>query len=348
MRRREFLKLGSAGMAGAVLAGSGLIGWVPRAHAATIRKTLYITDGFITQPDGVAVYFRGFSGASNRLDVPGEALLVQSGDTVQITVVNTLSASRQFTVAGLDVPTLTIRAGRSATLSFTAGDPGSYLYLDPSDAPYSRVVGLHGALAVMPAGSGDQLYPGSPSFIQQYFWVFHDIDPAWHSRIRSDRTPNTPYTPRYFTINGLSGRPPGAPGAHDPAVDSMADPRTKVDGHLGDRTLIRCLNAGLAQHAIHTHGNHMEWLSRNGHYYEDIWDKDIVPLDGNGGVSDVIFPFDAPPDAWPPVTNAGLQQAESEGRHVAYPMHLHDEMTQTAGGGLYMFGALTDFYYHAD
>lgn len=348
MKRRDFLKLGPAGIAGATLGGTGLLGWSSRSHAATIRKTLYITDGFITQPDGVAVYFRGFSASAGGLDVPGEALVAQSGDTLEITVVNTLSATRQFTVAGLGVPTLTVRGGRSATLRFTVETPGSYLYLDPSSAPYSRMVGLHGALAVMPSGAGDQLYPGSPRFAQQYVWVFHDIDPAWHERIRSGRTPNTPFTPRYFTINGLSGRPPGAPGAHDPAVDSMADPRTKVDGHIGDRTLIRCVNAGLAQHAIHTHGNHMEWLTRNGQVYDDIWEKDIVPLDGNGGVTDVIFPFDPPPDAWPPVTNNTLAQAESEGRHVAYPMHLHDEMTQTAGGGLYMFGALTDFYYHAD
>jgi FtsP/CotA-like multicopper oxidase with cupredoxin domain len=347
MRRREFLKLGTAGVAGTALGSAGLIAWSPRSHAATVRKTLYITHGFVTQPDGVSVYFRGFSGASNRLDVPGEALVVQAGDTVEITVVNTLSGTRQFTIGGMDVPTISIRGGRSATLRFIAASPGSYLYLDPSNAPYSQLVGLHGALAVMPAGSANELYDGSPTFVQQYFWVFHDIDPTWHNRIRYGQTPNTPFTPRYFTINGLSGRPPGAPGAHDPAVDSMADPRTKIDGHLGDRTLIRCLNASLARHSIHTHANHVEWLGRNGQYFEDIWEKDVVPLDGNGGVTDVIFPFDPPPDAWPPVTNSTLLQAESEGRHVAYPMHLHDEMTQTAGGGLYMFGALTDFYYHS-
>jgi hypothetical protein len=345
MHRRDFLKFGTAS---ALLGGAGLISWSPRSHAATIRKTLYITDGLITQPDGVDVYFRGFSGSAGGLDVPGEAVVAQVGDTLEITVVNTLSASRQFTVAGMDVPTLTIRGGRSATLTFTPDTPGSYLYLDPSNAPYSRLLGLHGALAVMPSGSGNELYPGSPTFVQQYFWVFHDIDPAWHGRLRNGQTPNTPYTPRYFTINGLSGRPPGAPGNHDPAIDSMADPRTKIDGHLGDRTLIRCLNPGLAQHAVHTHGNHMEWLSSNGVNRPDIWEKDIVPLDGDNGRADVIFPFDPPPDAWPPVTNTTLQQAESAGRHFAYPMHLHDEMTQTAGGGLYMFGALTDFYYHAD
>jgi FtsP/CotA-like multicopper oxidase with cupredoxin domain len=296
----------------------------------------------------VAVYFRGFSNSSSTLNVPGEALIVQSGDTVEITVVNTLSSTRQFTVAGMGIPTLSVGSGRTARLTFTAGSPGTYLYLDPSSAPYSRLVGLHGALAVMPAGSGDELYPGSPTFEQQYQWVFNDIDPAWNARIRNGQTPNTSYTPRYFTLNGLSGRPPGAPGAMNPSVDSMMDPRSMVAGHLGQRTLIRCLNAGKGFNAVHIHGNHMEWLSRNRQFFADIWQKDIVPLDSNGGTTDVIFPFEPPPDAWPPVTNATLQQAESEGRHFAYPMHLHNEMTQTAGGGLYMFGSMTDIYFHAN
>jgi hypothetical protein len=51
------------------------------------------------------------------------------------------------------------------------------------------------------------------------------------------------------------------------------------------------------------------------------------------GKFDAIYPFESPPDAWPRV-NTGT-----------YPMHLHTEMSQTAGGGLYMFGALTDIYF---
>ena len=42
MERREFLRVGGAGMAGALL-GSGLLSWMPRAEAATVTKTYYIT-----------------------------------------------------------------------------------------------------------------------------------------------------------------------------------------------------------------------------------------------------------------------------------------------------------------
>ena len=346
MKRRIFLQAGAASVTSALLGGTGLISWTPRSYASTIEKTFYITEGFISQPDGVDVYFRGFSSNSNSLNTPGEQLIVQEGDTVRITIVNTLGSSHSFVVDGM-VDSNRIAAGATKTVQFTAGDPGSYLYYDGRNAPYNRLTGLHGGLAIMPDGNDTILYDGSRTFMQQYFWIFNDIDPAWNNAVRNGQIPNTPYVPRYFTMNGLSARPPGAPGAMDPAVDCMADPRTKLDGHIGDRTLVRCLNAGMVQHAIHTHGNHMEWLSKNGNNLPDVWEKDIVPLDGNGGVVDVIFPFDPPPDAWPPVTNQTLVKAENEGRHTAFPMHLHNEMTQTAGGGLYMFGALTDIYYHS-
>lgn len=333
MKRRGFLKLGSAGMATAALAATGLISWTPRANAATINKTLYITDGFITQPDGVDVYFKGFSSSQGVLNVPGEQLVVQEGDTVNITIVNTLGRRHYFTIDGLNIGTLRIDAGSTRTLSFTAGQPGTYMYLDPSNAPYNRLVGLHGGFAIMPSGSSNQVYAGSPTFVQQYFWLFHDIDPVWHNAIRNGSTPSSNYSARYFTLNGLSARPPGAPGSGDPNIDAMHDHRSALHGHVGDRTLLRVLNAGMCSQSVHTHGNHMEWLTENGSVRPDVWSKDCIYLDGDKGKFDAIYPFEAPPDAWPPVTTG------------TYPMHLHSEMSQTAGGGLYMFGALTDIYF---
>ena len=131
----------------------------------------------------------------------------------------------------------------------------------------------------------------------------------------------------------MGGRPPGAPGYSDPTLNNMYDPRSVLHGSIGDRTLVRVMNAGMAQQAVHTHANHMEWLTSNGQIRPDIWKKDIVPLDGNMGQVDVIYPFETPPDAWPPVTTG------------TYPMHLHTEMSQTAGGGYYLFGAITDIFY---
>ena len=343
MNRRNFLKAGGAGIASVVLGGSGLLSWSPRAHAETLTKTLYITDGFVTMITGENVYFKGFSNASNMLNLPGESIIVQEGDTVELTIVNTLGSNHQFDINGYDgrftlsngdrVSVVNIPSGGEVSFSFVASDPGSYLYLDPSNAPYNRLVGLHGGLAIMPGNSKTTLYDNSPRFVQQHFWIFNDIDPVWHNAIRNGNRPNTPYVPRYFSLNGLGGRPPGAPGAHDPNIDAITVPRSALHGHIGDRTLIRMFNVGKADQSVHAHANHMEWLTENGQIRDEIWEKDCLYLESNIGAIDAIYPFESPPDAWPPV-NTG-----------AYPMHLHTEMSQTAGGGYYMFGAMTDIYF---
>ena len=332
MKRRDFLKLGSAAGLGSLMGGMGLLLWTPRAHSAVISRTFYITDGFIDQIDGSSVYFKGYSADSNSLNVPGEALIVQEGDTLEITLINTLSTPHNFVIDGV-VDSGSIAPGSSRTLSFVVENPGTYMYHDNLNGAYNRLLGLHGGLAVMPANSDNTLYPGSPTFVQQYFWIFHDIDPAWHDRLRRGLTPDTDYVPRFFTMNGLGARPPGAPGHGDPTQDAMYDPRTALHGHVGDRTLVRILNAGLCSQSVHTHGNHMEWLTENGQIRPDVWKKDCIYLDGDMGALDVIYPFETPPDAWPP-TDVG-----------EYPMHLHSEMSQTAAGGYYMFGALTDIFF---
>ncbi len=332
MKRRDFLRVGSAGLVGTALGASGLLTWIPRASAAIVSKTFYINDGYVTQPDGVNVYFRGFSDSSGTLRVPGESLIVQEGDTVRITIHNTLSSSHSFAIDGV-VDSGVIAGGASQTLEFVAGTPGSYLYYDKLNAPYNRVTGLHGGLAVMPAGSANELYAGSPTFVQQLFWVFNDCDPAWNEAVRTGATPSSTYKPRYFTINGLSSRPPGAPGSGDPSIDSMANRDTALFGSIGDRTLVRALNAGMGASAIHTHANHMEWLTDRGVIRPHVWKKDIIYLRNNMGKVDFIYPFEAPPDAYPPVTTG------------MYPMHLHNEQTQTSNGGYYMFGAMTDIHF---
>lgn len=332
MKRRDFLRVSAAGMAASAMGGIGLLSWTPRAHAATINKTFYITGGYIEQADGTDVYFKGFSSSSSSLSVPGESTIVQEGDTVNITIVNKLSTTHSFVIDGL-VDSGSISGGQTRSFSFTANKVGSFLYYDKLKAPYNRLVGLHGGFAVMPQGSNNTLYAGSPTFVQQHFWIFNDIDPVWNNEIRQGRTPSTAYIPRYFTLNGLSGRPPGAAGAHDPNIDSITDPRSALHGHIGDRTLIRMFNVGKADQSVHAHANHMEWLTENGVIRPDVWLKDCLYLEGDMGAIDAIYPFEAPPDAYPPVTTG------------AYPMHLHTEMSQTAAGGLYMFGAMTDIYF---
>ena len=186
----------------------------------------------------------------------------------------------------------------------------------------------------MPKGISNQAYIGSPTFNKQLFWIFNDIDPALHSAVQRGVAVPTSFTPRYFTINGLTSLPPGAAGHGDPLRDAFYDPRSRLVGTVGkDRILVRIINAGLCSHAVHPHANHFEWLTDRGVARPTIWKKDTLYLRNKLGKLDAIFPFEAPPDAYPPVTTG------------YYPMHLHDEMSQTAGGGLYQFGSSTEIVF---
>jgi len=330
MKRRDFLKVGSAGIAGAMVSTTGMITWMPRANAATISKTYYITNGFVTMPDWTSVYHMAYSDDAAGLNVPATPIMAQEGDTVSLTIVNTLNTPHSFKIDGV-FDSGEIAAGKEKSFSFVVDTAGSYLFYDGVNEPYNRVVGLHGAMAVMPADGSNELY-GS-SFVQQKIWVHNDIDPAWNEAVRRGRTPSTEYTPRYFTLNGMTSRPPGAPGEADANINAMINGNTALHGHVGDRCLVRNLNAGMCSHAVHCHGNHMEWIGSNGEARPQVWKKDIIRLDQNRGTMDMIFPYESPPDAWPPAPTG------------CYPMHLHDEMSQTAGGGNYMFGAMTDIYF---
>jgi FtsP/CotA-like multicopper oxidase with cupredoxin domain len=340
MERRAFLRLGSAGIAG--LVGSGVLSWAPRAEAAAITKTYTITDGTVTMPDGAVVYMQSFSDAAGTLTIPGSHIICQEGDTLNITVVNQLAKTHNFVIAGLkagDPPLAStgyIASGGTGKIKFTIPAPtasksyaGSYLFYD-NVTSYNRFLGLHGGLAIMPAGKSNQLYSGSPTFAEQKFWIFNDIDPNLNSAVQRNATVPTTFTPRYFTLNGMTSLPPKAPNEGDLTKNAMKNLDTRLQGSIGHRTLLRILNAGMCSHSVHAHGNHMEWLSERGVVRPQVWKKDVFNLRNNLGKLDLIYPFEPPPDAYPTVTTG------------MYPMHCHDEMSQTCGGGLYLFGAMTD------
>ena len=339
MDRRDFLKAGGAGLA-STLIGAGMLSWTPRSEAATINKTYYINDGTKTMPDGVSVYFKSYGDSATTLSLPASSLICQEGDTLNITVINRLLKTHNFVIGGLkagDPPlasTGNIASGATGTITYTipTGKAGSYMFYD-NVTSYNRFLGLHGGLAIMPAGSSTTAYSGSPTFKKQLFWVFNDIDPALHKAVQLNTAIPTKFIPRYFTINGLTSLPPGAPGYADPALNALYDPRSKLKGYIGDRTLVRMLNAGMCSHSMHVHANHMEWLTNNGTVRSSVWLKDVLYMRNNMGKNDAIYPFKAPPDAYPAVTTGN------------FPMHLHDEMSQTAGGGLYQFGAMAEIVF---
>jgi hypothetical protein len=369
MKRRRFLQLGAIGAATAVSmpASPGHASVTETSFALTIAPAnAEMIDGTMVY---VLAYFRG-------IDVPHPELRVTEGREITISVTNNDTQVHGFAIPGIPAATISaIPSGATATISFIAPVGGSYLYVDPYKAPLNRVLGLHGAFIVepiqgtTPAGSPtpfsrasqtpqvqalfDALGGGHPRFPgekwnandlrREKLWLFSQTDPRLNAQVATGQSvdpasvvPN--FLPRYFTINGLSGFDTaihnGASSSNHPAE------RIMPSGKQGQPCLIRTMNAGLANHSVHIHGNHCMELSESDasginfcetHVYErDTWL--LKPLER----IDVMLPFERPPDIpvgkWPP---------RDEPFPLRYVMHCHFEISQTAGGGNYPQGAVT-------
>jgi FtsP/CotA-like multicopper oxidase with cupredoxin domain len=317
--RRSFIKIGAA--SAAAFGAYGLIAWAPRAEGRQYTIDLFITEGEKMMVDGRTVFVRTFAPARDSVSMPGPLMLVAENDELNITITNTISTPHGFAIDGI-VDSGPIEPGESKTLTFAAPPAGTYLYQDPVNVPFNRLLGLHGALVTMPADGSLTPYPGGPTYVRQWVWVTENVDSVWCERARRGGTTTLDeIVPDYFLINGRSG------------VDSVHDPAISIHGKLGEPALVRILNAGVATHAMHFHGNHLQVLCHNGKRAPYPMNKDTIMMPG-GSTKDAILPFKPPPDIWPPIEEWGPELT------LSYPMHCHAEMSQTAAGGLYPNGML--------
>jgi Cupredoxin-like domain len=295
---------------------------------------------------------------------PRRTIVAESGSTIKLTITNRLRDAHTFTIAeaGVDV---TVAPGETKDIDFAAPAPGTYIYHDKTDAPVNRVLGLHGVLVVVPADRPWTFDGTDGDFERQWVWLLADIDPEWGrlARLGTKIDPEkTPCLPRYFTLNDRSGvfslavSPDEAenlrtledtkPSGHARTVD-VRDFLHNEDAGVGTGQLIRLVNAGVAVHQPHFHGNHVwtiaidnKTLTRthveivDGHIELQHW-EDVVEMDAFTTKA-VMLPLKPPPDA------LDVVRANQECDWV-YPMHCHAEMSQTAGGGLYPGGQVSDW-----
>ena len=318
MTRRGLFWRGAAGAAATAV--GGLLVAHDHAHAQAVNVRLYVNEGFVALPGGTQLYHRGFGTAPDDAGMPARVLRAVEGDHVTVSVTNTLDEPHGFAIDGV-VDTGPIAPGATATVNFAAPQAGTYLYADPLGTPVNRVLGLHGALVVSPAGASNVPFVGGPRFVREFVWVFTCIDTDWSERARRRELVDgvAGFTPDVFLLNGRFG------DFSSKALD------TTPHGRVGEPTLVRMVNAGLTVKSIHFHGNHVQVLARNGSPPPVVMNKDTVFVDREERV-DVLLPFKVPPDAFPPT------------RISDFPVHDHQEMTQTLHGGLYPNGLLTDWH----
>ena len=270
------------------------------------------------------------------------------------------------------------RPGTTAAVTFTAPAGGIYLYLDPLNAPVNRVLGLHGPLIVQPK-NGNTPYSVNTPAVQQLFndfgttahfpphasylnltnrgwqrdryriWLHNQVDPVFNARAEKGESIDADemienFLPLYFTINGKSG-----------AFSAHADD-VVLKGRIGQPMLVRILNAGLFTHSDHLHANHFYVISENNVTRDRAVAADTWIIEPEDRI-DVLVPFIRPPDI-PGDQNIPLRDLIPNElalvlggvlqSPLVYPMHCHNEPSQTAAGGNYPQGAVTHFEFLGD
>ncbi|SDL78405.1 Multicopper oxidase [Geoalkalibacter ferrihydriticus] len=428
MKRREFIKFSATGLS--VVALGTMAEWPmfwrgSQAHASSFgldRLNLEMVAVDAEMVDGIPVPMWAFKIAGDDHEnegmehdltaprIPGPAMIALAGDRIRLRILNhiddgngnPMGGAHSFaipgvtlTVDGEDVQQVTIPYGESVDIEFTAPQAGTYMYLDPLNAPVNRMMGLHGVLVVMPNPVGNNTpylnptsniqalfddlgttahFPGAPwDPVRNVIWVFNVIDSSRFALAAGSPngvdpgqfqyTPTSGYLPDYFTLNGKSGffsaqhhhHSEGVDTDHDNGGDGILsltggvhDLQSNISfrGAVGQPLLIRSLNAGNMWHSPHIHGTHVYSLAQanfltgqrgllNNLTMLDTW---ALPP---GAIVDLLHPYNVPPDVpeWP---------LEDELFPLVYPMHDHNEITNTAAGGNYPQGIATHWQIDED
>ncbi len=184
MKRRDFIKYTTAAVAG-LWVGSKMPPWAKDHALAQVvpdqtismtftdaRKQMVTSQGG-RAPNVAECYFwilkASIEGPGPAVDlpanVPGPNIFAFEGDTIAINLFNNLDADHRLAIPALnalfatsDFTSATLNAGQQNVpfvFELPAGSAGTYLYYDDLNQPVNRVMGLHGALIVMPAAAAN-------------------------------------------------------------------------------------------------------------------------------------------------------------------------------------------------
>ncbi|UQX88811.1 multicopper oxidase domain-containing protein [Jatrophihabitans telluris] len=293
---------------------------------STHAFNLIAKTGYIDTPDGNSVFMWSYANAdapdSGRFQSPGPVLCVTQGQLVTVTLTNQLEEASSVvfpgqtgvTAAGGVPGLLTTEAAPSGsvTYSFTAGQPGTYLYESGSDIVKQAEMGLYGALVVRPSAGAGYAYDSTTQFdpSREYLLLLSEIDPDLHHAVETHANYDANAArARYFAINGREFpdtiQDNGSSLLPNQPYGSLVRIQPTTPG--SKPSLIRMINVGLLNHPFHPHGNHTSLIAQDGrllsspsggsaateHFGETI---------GAGQTEDFLLRWDDQ-DQWSPVTN---------------------------------------------
>ena len=204
--------------------------------------TLTTRTGYIGTPDGNVIYMWGLSEGSAPFQHPSPVLCVNEGDAVTIILHNNLPvdislifpgqenvlvdgapAQPKFDGGGnlVSLSQTAAANGGSATYSFAATHPGTFLYESGTNPGIQVRMGLFGALVVRPTAGRYFVYNDAGELYNSEFnhaeggevlILQSEVDPMLNQAVERGQTFNlNNYHPRYWLLNGRGFPDPLAP-----------------------------------------------------------------------------------------------------------------------------------------
>jgi plastocyanin len=238
-----------------------------------------------THPEGAGYYLPQY---------PGPTLVVDQGDTVTIKLTNygipqpvsILVTGHQVTASGGSEGLVTQAAslGETASYSFTADKPGTYIYhsLDGPNPGLHVEMGLLGVLIVRPdpvVNVGRNAYGDGTEtdYEQEFLYLLTEVDPEIHLQVAVGHFNHFTNSDRFAKIWFVNGRvfPDLFEADYSPLYPNQPY-AALAKAHPGDRVLVRNVNAGHDSHPFHYHGENLQFVARDGRILSS--DGDIANL----------------------------------------------------------------------
>jgi FtsP/CotA-like multicopper oxidase with cupredoxin domain len=204
--------------------------------------------------------------------LPGPVLEVNAGDVVTIDLINALPAGHGLS---FEIPGITFDAGAvdgTDPIVFTASHPGTYMYQSGGDAGRQEAMGLYGAFIVHSLTVGQAYDDAVSAYDAQTTLVLSQVDPTFNTAMDADADPSVyDYRATWWLINGKAY----------PDTDP-------IQPEIGQRQLLRYLNAGYDNTTMTMLGMHQQVIARDGSLLLDSFlaAAETIPT---GGTEDAIF-----------------------------------------------------------
>jgi FtsP/CotA-like multicopper oxidase with cupredoxin domain len=215
------------------------------------------------------------------MQYPGPTLIVTQGQAVTVNLTNQLSVPVSMVFPGQTAVTATggtpglltreaTAGGGTVSYSFTANNPGTYIYYSGTQSELQVEMGLVGVLIVRPTlGAGFAYNDATTAFNREHLFFLSEIDPVIHRKVaRGEPLDNTAAFPVYWFINGRAGFDTIAPSG---ALFLPNQPYgALVRLHPGEVVLARMVGGGRQLHPYHLHGNNHTVIARDARPLESI------------------------------------------------------------------------------